>query len=383
MNVFTKTTTFILIFFLSMSFNAFAQNGMYDVRFNINAVDCENNKILVDIDVRANSSTTTFNLTDQNFRFSYSREAVELGSVEIANQNLVGFVPPFSFYDPHTLTGSIDTVVSYNVILAGGDGVLITTDWLTIGTISFTILDASQCLELKWHDHAPENFPPTFIGEKVNGVLYAVNEGNYYNTSVCPNDCLPALPIELSSFTAQENNCQVNLEWTTASEINNAYFVVEKSEDGRVFEAMGTVEAVGNSNNTTYYSFKDEVVTDFSYYRLTQVDLDGTSTSSDIVSVKSSCTFSDVENEISSVYPNPVSNGNVRVVFNASSAHPDAMITITDVLGRPVASYPLPIEAGSNFYSFSADNLAEGSYVVKIFDDSWSIPAQSFIKINR
>ncbi len=384
MSFFTKTTTIIFSFLVLMTISAYAQNGQYDVRFNINNVDCAANKILVDIDVRANNPSSTFNLSDQNFRFSYSREAVEIGSVDITNQNLVGFLPPFSFYDPHTLTGSIDTVVSYNVVLAGGDGVFINTEWTNIGTISFNVLDASKCVNLKWHDHAPENFPPTFIGEKFGTTLYQVAEGNYYNISICPNECLPALPIELTSFEGEERDCAIDLAWTTASEINNAYFEVEKSQNGRDFETIEIIEAVGNSSSISKYTFTDEEAEGTNYYRLTQVDVDGESTSSDIIVVKSSCrTYDELETEgISSLYPNPVKNGDVRIKFKASSVHPDAVIVVTDLLGRTVDHYNVSVDAGNNTFNFSVDNLVEGAYFVRIFDGSWNLPAQKFIKLN-
>ena len=206
------TSTIAIIFFVLCTLTTFAQSGQFDVRFNQKDIQCANNTVLVDIDVRATSSQTTFNMSDQNFRFSYNRDAVQVGSITIAEQFLTGFVPPASFYDPHTLNGSIDTVASYNVVLGGGTGQLITNDWLTVGTISFTILDNAKCLELIWHDSAPENFPPTFIGEKVGNDLFAVAEGNYYNTAICFYQCSSqeSLPVEMVYFEGDENDCGVD-----------------------------------------------------------------------------------------------------------------------------------------------------------------------------
>ncbi len=63
------------------------------------------------------------------------------------------------------------------------------------------------------------------------------------------------LPIDLLSFTGECNNNHIVLNWTTAAETNNAYFSIERSEDGAVWEAIGTVKSAGNSSVNQNYSF--------------------------------------------------------------------------------------------------------------------------------
>lgn len=380
----TNFTNYLLsLTFLLIAFAASAQSGQYDVRFNMNDVDCDINKIFVDIEVRANSSATTFNISDQNYRFSYNRNAVLVGSIAIEQMFLEGFLAN-SFYDPHTLTGSLDTVVSYNVVLAGGDGVLVTTDWLTVGRISFEILDGNECLELIWHDKDPVNFPPTFIGEKFNTELYSVPEGLYLNTSICPDViCAAALPVELNTFTGVEENCAVKLAWTTLSETNNDYFKIEKSTNGNEFRPVGTVKGNGTTTQISSYSFVDSNPSETNYYRLTQVDFNGDQTISETITIKSDCTPDNAPIAISSIFPNPVVQGPITIQLFSDIQTLNAAIMITDVMGRLVYTENTNIVEGTNKLTFDTDKLSSGTYFVKIKDNEWFSSAQKFIKLTE
>ncbi|MCB9034153.1 MAG: lamin tail domain-containing protein [Chitinophagales bacterium] len=86
-----------------------------------------------------------------------------------------------------------------------------------------------------------------------------------------------ALPVELLSFSANCNNDgAVTLNWSTASEINSDKFIVEKSTDGIHFETLTTVHAAGFSTEVLNYSYIDNDALDMQYYRLKQIDFDGT-----------------------------------------------------------------------------------------------------------
>ncbi|MCH2213722.1 MAG: T9SS type A sorting domain-containing protein [Flavobacteriales bacterium] len=84
------------------------------------------------------------------------------------------------------------------------------------------------------------------------------------------------LPIKLLTFDAKVRSDMVIVDWTTATEINNDFFTVERSADGLVFEPIGIVRGSGNSNMSLSYSFFDEKpIPGVSYYRLRQTDFDG------------------------------------------------------------------------------------------------------------
>lgn len=108
------------------------------------------------------------------------------------------------------------------------------------------------------------------------------------------------LPVELTSFTAQVVDDYVNLNWMTASEVNNDYFTLQKSQNATDWTNVTTVQGQGNSSIETEYSYIDRFpYNGTSYYRLVQTDFDGTSTNSDIRKVT-------LESNELLAYPNPV-----------------------------------------------------------------------------
>ncbi len=95
------------------------------------------------------------------------------------------------------------------------------------------------------------------------------------------------LPIKLLSFSAKPNGDQVDLEWSTATEINNDYFTIERSYDGIEFSGLLTEKGAGNSNVVLNYSAIDtHPLPGISYYRLKQTDFDDQFSYSNVVAVK-------------------------------------------------------------------------------------------------
>ena len=126
--------------------------------------------------------------------------------------------------------------------------------------------------------------------------------------------CLTLLPIELLDFTATLNNKSVDLNWATASEINNDYFTIERSADGINFESLMMKKGAGNSSRVINYLSNDEnPLNGISYYRLKQTDFNGSFTYSKIESVSFN-----KENKIE-VYPNPIENGVLKIQMGNTS----------------------------------------------------------------
>jgi hypothetical protein len=96
------------------------------------------------------------------------------------------------------------------------------------------------------------------------------------------------LPIELVQFDGNCENGIVNLKWETASEQNNDYFTIERSDDGNVFSPIGNVHGAGNSTQLLQYAFKDEnPKSEVNYYRIKQTDFNGLFSYSRIIAVNS------------------------------------------------------------------------------------------------
>ena len=109
------------------------------------------------------------------------------------------------------------------------------------------------------------------------------------------------LPTRLLYFTAVLTvNQQVLCQWVTATEINNDYFTVEKTQDGINYKSVGNLKGAGNSSMSLYYSMLDESpYSGTSYYRLKQTDYDGQFSYSQLVAVNLKGL------EIITMYPNP------------------------------------------------------------------------------
>ena len=174
---------------------------------------------------------------------------------------------------------------------------------------------------------------PQLIIKTADGLKYdcgsniALNDNNS-NSKQDFRDIDEVLPISLIDFSAKLYNKDVLLEWSTASEENNDYFIVQKSSDGYVFEEMEIVDGAGNSNMIlNYQSFDNMPFEGTNYYRLKQIDIDGQYTYSNIVVIK---TLSD---DIISVYPNP-SDG----IMNIESSE-NIEVLIYSSIGQVVASY--------------------------------------------
>jgi hypothetical protein len=122
------------------------------------------------------------------------------------------------------------------------------------------------------------------------------------------------LPIELISFDAYLTNGTVALEWQTASELNNDYFTIERSSNGVDFEPIMNVDGAGNSNHIINYFETDySPLAGTSYYRLRQVDFDGTETFSEMKTIK---TYDVLATEMN-LYPNPTDGAFHIVLANS------------------------------------------------------------------
>ena len=178
---------------------------------------------------------------------------------------------------------------------------------------------------------------------------------------IAPPSCYAStFPVGLTYFDAiVENNSVVRLNWQTATETNNDFFDVQRSIDGVVFERLERVTGAGNSTSTrTYTTLDHKPHKGISYYRLKQVDFDGRSTISEIVSVMIGDDFG-TEVKIQS-YPNPADD-KVFLQLNASESV-EAEITFMNVTGQTVLKQPVSLHAGQNKHEIDVSDLIPGLY---------------------
>jgi len=386
-----KLLRFLLPLLLCAFFNVNAQVGQNDVQFVYNGVNCVSNPTMAMflVQVKSSSPGTEFYMSEQNYRFSFNRDDLA-NPVIVSEETISGFIPGgpgplgFTLYSPHNLVGSLDTVVSYNVELAGGDGVFLTPEeWVDVGVIGFDMLNDPACAELVWHPQSV--FPPTFIGEvytdPVTGTLMRRNtdENFYGNLSMCGITCLP---VELVYFSGEERDCSIHLSWETATEVNSDYFIVERSFDAIQFNEVGRVNAAGNSTESITYNFTDNGINAQTYYRLKQVDFDGSAEYFDVIKIHATCFEDGTEGDILDVYPNPVGEAGSMNVKAYSPYNETVTISIMDVTGKLVLTQLEEIIKGPNLLNFSVAGLASGTYIVRIDGSDWYSSAQKFVKMN-
>ncbi|RSK43237.1 T9SS type A sorting domain-containing protein [Hymenobacter perfusus] len=161
------------------------------------------------------------------------------------------------------------------------------------------------------------------------------------------------LPVTLVSFSAKVKGNQVALNWVTASELNNKGFEVQRSRDGRSFETILTREGKGTTSATTTYNEVDKKpLNGLSYYRLKQVDLDGSSSFSSLVTVNF------LNSGEVTMYPNPVQD---QLTIDVAGSAEGVTAVITDMTGRLISTRKLGADS-----KLDMTNLQAGTYLVTV-----------------
>jgi len=184
---------------------------------------------------------------------------------------------------------------------------------------------------------------------------------------------LNPLPIELLSFTAELNGYVVDLKWATASERDNAEFIIERSKDALSFDEVFSMPGAGNSSSVIHYTGVDDApLPGISYYRLKQVDFDGSFAYSDVVAVQREASLDEMN---ITLFPNP-SMGDLNVVL---SDVPDEEIWlgISDGAGRLV----LRERVSGTRTQVHADQLPAGTYTVVLTGNTRTLDRKQWVKL--
>jgi hypothetical protein len=194
----------------------------------------------------------------------------------------------------------------------------------------------------------------------------AIPSSEFYRSWAISSSTSP-LPISLIRFNAIcIGNDQVELSWSTASEINNDYFTVERSEDGIIWEAFDVVPGAGNSSTQLNYKVIDNnPFSGLTYYRLTQTDFDGTSETFDPeVSDCDGVGFEIVA--ANSLEASPILN---LVVSAGSDERFD--IVLHDMSGKQVLYQGnVMLYAGLNYLNIDKGDLGKGIYIISMVSET-------------
>ncbi|MEO6550535.1 MAG: T9SS type A sorting domain-containing protein [Ferruginibacter sp.] len=186
----------------------------------------------------------------------------------------------------------------------------------------------------------------------------------YFNDySLFIGGCL-TLPVQLVSFTGKYSDGKAVLDWQTSQEINSDRFELLKSTDGQEFSKVASIPAAGKSNIIKNYGYQDNVTnnTNYVFYRLKQIDMDGKSTFSSVVKL------SLTSHPAFDIFPNPFTN-NFTVSFGAAKTS-TATLTVQSSTGSLVYSTTIHVTKGNN--SVLMNNLPplqKGIYYVSVSNE--------------
>jgi hypothetical protein len=191
-------------------------------------------------------------------------------------------------------------------------------------------------------------------------------------------NCQILLPVEFLSFEGLPFDDYNLLQWTTASEVNAAYYEIERSQDMLNWNSIGYELASGYSQQTQDYTFKDLHKSNFvEYYRLKQFDTNGHFFYSETRAIDPIGKL-----VVGKIFPNP-SDDSFRVNINSSIGNVNLNYSIYDNSGRRIITEVLRTVSGSSSYLVPTNQLTNGSYVFSIQNADGTILEHAHLAIDH
>ena len=183
------------------------------------------------------------------------------------------------------------------------------------------------------------------------------NDGIYAQRYMFP----PILPIELLHLTGHEEPTANIITWTTATEKNSAWLIIERSSTGAdAWTEIGRVAGAGNSTTPVSYKISDDNPLPLGYYRLSSEDFDGTVQHSEVISISRATT----ELSILNIFPVPVEQEASIIVYMPASG--EVNMSLHNALGQLVFQNNTVLTKGSNDIKMNWGNIPAGNYAVTI-----------------
>lgn len=180
------------------------------------------------------------------------------------------------------------------------------------------------------------------------------------------------LPLELLDFYGEQKKEINMLRWTTSNEVQTAYFIIERGEDGLHFDAIGKTAAAGNYSGNRDYLFEDlKPLSGHNYYRLKMVDQDGSLTYSNIILLRSY----GAGNKLM-VFPNPTTQS-VNIRMERAIRGQEAMVQLTDLKGSVLQQRTA---LNGRTLTLNMEGYSPGVYLIRMIADGeqsvWKIIKQ-------
>jgi hypothetical protein len=352
-------------------------NIILDLNANVASV---NNEVIVSNNNPYNFTVGTPNVETTNttltgFTISYPSANIKNGSDERMIINATGGSVSLDLSSPSGTTFSLSGL-SYSMTTALSGGVN-TFTFTRVGGGTLTLAQGEALLDALQYQNL------SIVGDEVgfrNFTVIALGtyslSGTSYNTSSPPaifiaNIANP-LPVNVISFTgkALENANQLN--WTVAQEVDFSHYEVLRSDDGRAFNAVGTVFATENNMDMKFYSFVDaSAKSELSYYKLKLVDNNGSVAYTSLVVINRNAIVPTVSN----LFPNPATT-QVNIEVQGVSVD-NFNVSVQDINGK-IVYQTNQVSALSNVYQMDVTNLNRGVYIIRIQDEMGNISVSRF-----
>jgi hypothetical protein len=198
---------------------------------------------------------------------------------------------------------------------------------------------------------------------RMHGLKRAMQQYGYSLWEFSVMGTMQPLPVTLTSFSAAVQGTGVGVNWATASEQHNAGFEVQRSADGASFTTLALVAGAGTTPTTHTYTYVDAApLRTTAYYRLKQLDIDGTFAYSSVVAVQAQ--LARAASPVLSLYPNPTAD-RATLAWEATTTATGRWY-LTSTTGRVVHAEALTQQAGANALALDLQSYSAGSYVLTV-----------------
>lgn len=279
------------------------------------------------------------------------------------------------------INGRVDIASTVDILVQNGTATN-PSDYTTVGTITVNIPAGdyngtwAQGISFPLGIINDNDFEPNetiflsyVLGSETGNIRIADADCNIteiLNTTYTIIDDDILLPVTFTEWKLDDTECGiVKLHWTTSQELNSDYFEVQFSDKGKEWKSIGKLTAKGTAHYTNDYSFIHKTDYKSGYYRLNQVDFDGKSSITHVISSKQDC---DKAKNSFKFYPNPKSsNQSMNIEFYSTYTSLD--YTIVDALGREVRNNSISTTSNQFVKQEIQENLSKGLYLVKFWQN--------------
>lgn len=344
----------VIVIIMMFGLQTMFADNTYDLKFDIvGTPGGVGGNVYLKLSIKSNdASDSDFGLGSCNIRFNYNNAAINNPTLDAALAFNSGS------YLAMGISVSSDQL-SVNIVKIGmgfpigpaGELVEIGV-WKEFAIIKFDVVSTSIDPALTWR--TPSDFP--------NTTIYQDDQATFLMPGLLNTGPGP-LPIDLMAFDADwksQSKTEALVSWTVASQINNAFYTIEKSMNNGDWEELEIIQGEGTYNNVKSYSIIDKAPYDnITYYRLKQTDFDGQTEMFDPEYIKKDGSFNGMK-----IYPNPADEYAYIEVYSEENVI--ANIIINNLNGKTLVNKKEELNEGLNQIKIYVGNLEAASYLIRL-----------------